>query len=291
MAILRTGKTIGVCVHHSAYKPANNITELKAQAKLFDGWHKNKEWAGKIKTKGEFGYQYIEYHYLIALDGSLLQVQDEKYVLYHAGDNFRGDKSFNLHGVAVCLTGNYETDKPTDAQMLTLVKLIRDVEKRYKVNALVRGHKETSQTATACPGKNIGTSSSGWLKKVVENVNNSAYPPVTLPQSVEQTECEKEVDRLKTENKGLNEALVALKSEIEKLKGDLKLKNDRIVFLEETLKEREEELKTFDTVKEERDRFLKEKLELEEEISKLKNEKENSLVKKIVDFLNKLLKK
>lgn len=201
MAILKKGQEIGVCVHHSVYPQAKNLAELKVQAKLFDGWHSSKSWAEDTKTSS--AYPYISYHYLMATDGSMLNVTDEKYVKYHAGDNFRGDLSFNLHGIAVCLTGNYETDKPTDAQMKALVLFIRDIEKKYAIDAMVRGHKETSATATACPGKNLGTSTSGWLKQVIANVNDKNYPPIVKPprppEPPEQTECEKEVDRLKTQ--------------------------------------------------------------------------------------------
>lgn len=212
MAILKTGKMIGVCIHHSAVKPgAENKSELKKRASSYNTTHSKKSWAEEIKTKGEFGYPYIEYHYMIAKDGYLLQVQDEKYVLYHAGDVFRGASSFNLHGIAIMLDGNYEEETPTDAQMLTLVNLIRDIQTRYKIDALVRGHKETSQTATSCPGKNIGTSSSGWLKKVIKNVNDKNYPPVVIVPPVEPpvdpqpTEQENEINRLK----GLVERLEA----------------------------------------------------------------------------------
>lgn len=250
MAILKTGQTIGVAVHHSVYKPANNLDELKAQAKLFDGWHKSKSWAETIKTGGEYGYQYVEYHYLMATDGSILQVQDEKYVLYHAGDNFRGVDSFNLHGIAICLTGNYETDVPTEAQMKALVLFIRDVQKRYKIDARVRGHKETSQSATACPGKNLGTSKSGWLKQVITNVNDKNYPPVVVVPPVE-TECEKQLailkkekEDLKTELRASDKALESTKSELTTTKSDLddckiQIKEDgeRILELEKNVRD------------------------------------------------------
>jgi hypothetical protein len=253
MAILKTGQTIGVAVHHSVYKPANNLDELKAQAKLFDGWHKSKSWAETIKTGGEYGYQYVEYHYLMATDGSILQVQDEKYVLYHAGDNFRGVDSFNLHGIAICLTGNYETDVPTEAQMKALVLFIRDVQKRYKIDARVRGHKETSQSATACPGKNLGTSKSGWLKKVIANVNDKNYPPVVVPPVVPpvETECEKEIKRLNAEivslkgentkivesNKKLSEDLKVAEQDLAECKLEMGGDNTRILELEKEVRD------------------------------------------------------
>ena len=296
MAILKAGKTIGVVVHHSVYKPANNLTELKAQAKLFDGWHKSKSWAETIKTGGEFGYQYVEYHYLLGLDGTLLQVQDEKYVLYHSGDNFRGVNSFNLHGVAVCLTGNYENDVPTEAQMKTLVALIRDVQKRYGIDALVRGHKQTSQSATACPGKNIGTNTSGWLKQVIANVNNQAYPPVVpTPDPVVppvESECEKRVKILETEIEGLRIDLGASEEETSKLRGAVVNRENVILELEGEIGELKDEASdlegALEELKKERDRIEREKLDLQEKLDKIGKE---SIVKRIVNIIVKFFNK
>ena len=179
MAIKRTGQTIGIAIHHSVYKPAKNLAELKQQAKLFSSWHSKKSWAGQTKTSS--AYPYISYHYLMATNGDILKVTDEKYVKYHASDSFRGKDSFNLHGIGICLTGNYQNDKPTEVMMESLVEFIRDFERRYKISARIRGHKETSKTATACPGTNIGTHKSGWLKKVIANVNDKKYPPKPKP--------------------------------------------------------------------------------------------------------------
>lgn len=50
--------------------------------------------------------------------------------------------SFNLHGISICLTGNYETDVPTDAQMRALVLFIRDIEKRYKIDAVLKHYEK-----------------------------------------------------------------------------------------------------------------------------------------------------
>lgn len=282
MAILKSGQEIGVCIHHSVYKPAKNITELKAQATLFNGWHKSKSWAETTKTPGT--YPYISYHYLMATDGSILKVTDEKYVKYHAGDNFRGGGSFNLHGTAICLTGNYQTDKPTDAQMKSLVAFIRDYQKRYNIDAYVRGHKETSKDPTACPGKNIGTSTSGWLKQVIANVNNPAYPPVEPPEPPQQTECEKEVNRLTEVNKGLTEALAASQS-------TLKVLEERVGFLEGTLAIRDKELKDlegdYQRVFEERNNFEKQYIEVVTELNELKAGKD-SWISRLAEVLHKL---
>lgn len=315
MAILQQGNRLGVCVHHSVYKPANNLAELKVQAKLFNDWHKSKSWAEDTKTEGD--YPYISYHYLMATNGDMLKVTKEKYVKYHAGDNFRKDLSFNLHGIAVCLTGNYENDKPTDAQMKALVLFIRDVEKRYDINARVRGHKETSASATACPGKNIGTSSSGWLKQVIANVNDKNYPPIPPPPPPQTppSECEKEKARiielekgiktLEEKNRSLETKLelcssekVDIQAQLKQEKDKLKVSNERIEHLEGVMKENEEEwketIKKYEGLEEEIKRVEKEKVEWQEKYENLKKEYEEtqvSLIKRIVEFLAKVFKK
>lgn len=191
MAIIRNGNPRNIAIHHSAVNPpAMNLSELKARANSHNNYHKTKSIGWNNTTPGEYGYPYIRYHYMIAQDGSVLQVQHEKYVLYHSGDGSTGQ--FNYWGIAIMLEGNYETAQPTDAMMKSLVLLIRDIEKRYNIDPMVRGHKEISAT-TSCPGVNIGTSKSGWLKNVIINVNDKSYPQpvdwttetIKLPQTTE----------------------------------------------------------------------------------------------------------
>ncbi len=282
MAILQKGNKLGVCVHHSVYTPANNLAELKVQANLFNTWHKSKSWAEDTKTPG--AYPYISYHYLMATNGEMLQVTDEKYVKYHAGDNFRNDLSFNLHGIAVCLTGNYENDKPTDAQMKALVEFIRYVEKRYDINARVRGHKETSADPTACPGANIGTSKSGWLKQVIANVNNKDYPPQAPVMPPEQTECEKQVNGLKAQ-------VQELEAEINKLNDTVKERGATIKKLEGEL---EQKVVEFSELSEEYQN-LEEKNKMLEEERLLLQEKQDKELKAyrrwdwLISFLNAII--
>jgi prefoldin subunit 5 len=284
MAILRVGKPIGVAVHHSVYKPANNMIELKAQASLFNGWHKSKSWAESTKTPS--AYPYISYHYLLATDGSLLNVTDEKYVKYHSGDNIKGANSFNLHGIAVCLTGNYDNDIPTEAQMKALVLFIRDVEKRYGIDARVRGHKETSQTATACPGKNLGTSQSGWLKQVITNVNDKNYPPAPVVEP-KPDDCIKQVEML-------NQQITALKVGVATLEGQLKLAQERVEFLEGCLAVRDSEYTeledSFESLKQARDALRQNNMELMEELRELK-EGRDDWINRLADVLHKLFRR
>jgi len=134
--------------------------------------------------------------------------------------------------------------------------------------------------------------STGWVADVKKFVldNTPVQDPVIPP---EQTECEKEVERLKTENKGLTNELTALKSQVEKLENELKLQKDRVAFLEGSLKERDEEIKelesSFDTLKKEKDRLEKEKLEIQEQFDKYKQENNSSFVNPFVKVFDKII--
>ena len=171
--IIRQGKPNRVCIHHSAVSPgASNLAELKRRLASYEITHSKKSWAENIKTGGEHGYRYLEYHLAVARNGEKIRCQDDKYVLYHAGDNFRGDESFNLHGIAILIDGNYQDEFPTEEQKRTVAEIIADFEKQYKIDVIVRGHKETSKTATSCPGLHIGTHDNGWMGEVITEANN-----------------------------------------------------------------------------------------------------------------------
>lgn len=281
MAIIRNGSPKNIAIHHSAVNPpAMNMTELKARAKSHNNYHKTKSIGWNNTTPGEFGYPYIRYHYMIAQDGSVLQVQHEKYVLYHSGDGSTGQ--FNYWGLAIMLEGNYEITKPTEAQMKSLVLLIRAIEKRYNIDPKVRGHREISAT-TSCPGANIGTSKSGWLKQVIANVNNKDYPPQAPVMPPEQTECEKQVNGLKAQ-------VQELEAEINKLNDTVKERGATIKKLEGEVEgsriEYKELQNKYDNLQTERDRIEKDKFKAQEDLTKCKNEKEeNSIAKKVIEFI------
>ncbi len=226
MAILREGKPNRICLHHAAVNgiPAN-IEELKKRLTGYEITHSKKSWASKIKTPGEFGYNYIEYHRAIAGNGHEITLQDDKYVLYHAGDNARGKDSFNLHGIAVLIDGNYMTDQPNDLQLEAFARIIARFEKKYGVDVIVRGHKETSLTGTSCPGTNLGDSKQGFLRKAIDRANvivKQNLPtnpiqedtPVTPPEPPQDTECEKRIKRLEGELEARETTVKTLTSEL-----------------------------------------------------------------------------
>lgn len=63
-------------------------------------------------------------------------------------------EEFNQHGIGICLVGNFDNSKPTDAQLRALAKLVAYLQKAYKIPAdHIIGHGDAK--ATECPGRNL----------------------------------------------------------------------------------------------------------------------------------------
>lgn len=129
---------------------------------------------------------------------------------------------------------------------------------------------------------------SDWIANVgkFKIYEKPEIPPVSPPQPSPCEECIKQVEILKEENKGLNEAL-------EKSKNETKLAKEREVYLEGVVEEYKASEKSLternEYLEQEVARLEKEKGELEYELSQLKNNKQ--FFDKIIEWLNNLLKK
>lgn len=120
----RTGRII---LHHTA--------SADVSAATIHGWHQGQGWSG------------IGYHYVIRANGTIEKGRPEWAIGSHSGPNGNGDS------IGVVLTGNFETGKPTAAQMDSLVWLLKDyLFPKYGVKPVI-GHKDVM--ATACPGRNF----------------------------------------------------------------------------------------------------------------------------------------
>ncbi len=161
-------------IHHSAtYPGATTEAQGKMRAQSYDNYHSSKSYA--LETKGEYGYKWISYHYMVTRDGSVIPLQHAKYVRNHATDNYLGSKSHNRWGLAVLLDGNFDVEKPTDAQLESASQLIAKFNHTHRKNVEIKGHKEQaiSSAPTNCPGKYMGISTQirSKLRKIIKRVD------------------------------------------------------------------------------------------------------------------------
>jgi hypothetical protein len=228
-----------ITIHHDAIPHDNRFKTIKDWAIYLDSLHKKRTWAEAMKTKGEKGYRYLSYHYIVDHIGNHLHTQELKYERYHASDSRRGATSHNRWGIAICMRGYFHTpinNKPSEAQWKKVATLIYRLEKKLGRKLIIRGHNETSVTPTACPGSIIGTHRTAYLKRIIDfrnylHINGEPALPPTLPKP---PSCE---ELLRTRN---NELIIA-NDRILKLEGDLKTErvayNEREVEIEKLVNE------------------------------------------------------
>lgn len=103
-----------IIVHHSA-SPRDTTTIFD-----IDEWHKKRGF-----LQGRDGH-YVGYHYVITGDGQVHQTKDDD----EEGCHTLGQ---NLQSIGICLTGNFDTETPSDNQGQRLGELLLAIRRRYGI--------------------------------------------------------------------------------------------------------------------------------------------------------------
>jgi len=124
--------TIGIVVHHTVTPQNYSPDSLRA---IF---------------KARFGVNYIGYNFYINGDGKVYSdIGADGFGIHNNVGRLQ-----NYNSVGIALAGNFEHQKPTQAQLNSLSNLIKDLMAKYNISkSNIVGHKDMK--ATACPGKNL----------------------------------------------------------------------------------------------------------------------------------------
>ena len=109
-----------ILIHCSGVRPYQTSTAIQ-----IDNWHRARGWNG------------IGYHYVILRDGTIQTGRPESQVGAHCTGH-------NAHSIGICYEGGLDaqgepSDTRTRAQKRALVRLLRDLRKKYP-KALITGH-------------------------------------------------------------------------------------------------------------------------------------------------------
>lgn len=124
--------TNAIIIHHVGVPDGDTSAEAIHSAHLSNGW------AG------------IGYHYVIRQDGTIERGRPLVTVGAHAYMN-------NIYTVGVCLSGNFEDEYPTDAQIDSLVELLASLCRIYHLapsEYTIMGHMDVNSD-TLCPGEHL----------------------------------------------------------------------------------------------------------------------------------------
>ena len=128
-----------IIIHCSATKEGINYSVDK-----IDAAHKARKFSTYTDEKGKT--RYIGYHYIILLDGTIIKCRPESKIGCHASGH-------NTRSIGICYIGGLDArdtngkmikDTRTPQQKASLLKLIKDIKKRYGTIARVIGHRDTS---------------------------------------------------------------------------------------------------------------------------------------------------
>jgi N-acetylmuramoyl-L-alanine amidase len=134
----------GIVIHHSASDCGSAETAHK--------YHLSRGWDG-------LGYQFVINNGIIknghGKPDGLVEVGyrwRQQKVGSHCRANGDSSNYWNKYTIGICLIGNFEKTYPTQAQMRSLVKLVRFLRQRYNIpTSQIKGHEDVKPTK--CPGR------------------------------------------------------------------------------------------------------------------------------------------
>ena len=124
----------------------------------------------------------LPYHFMIAPDGRIFECRPLEYAP-------QSNTKYDLPGhVGIELMGNFQTQRPSEAQLKSLVALTAWVSQEYKIDPdqHIAGHRDVAQGQTSCPGKDLDRYLKdgqlvGWVKKTLAGKDPQVKPGEPLP--------------------------------------------------------------------------------------------------------------
>lgn len=179
-----------ITIHHGGEDFAEN-KEMIPYLRNLQSWSRSeKKWID------------IPYHYMIDLKGNIFEARPINY----PGDT---NTDYDVTGHAlICVVGNYEVQKLSDASLKSLVKLTAFLKQKYQVeDKNIKTHKD--YTETLCPGKDLykyfldGSFLKMVNEKVISAVEITKIETITKVKTGIEVLRERNFDILKSKRVGL----------------------------------------------------------------------------------------
>lgn len=123
-----------IIIHHSAISRKKNENQFDAIVK----YHKSLGWGN------------IGYHRVIEPNGRIRQGRAFNEIGAHCKE-----QGMNYQSLGICLTGNFDTESPTDRQIYSLRDELLFLTKKYKIiPARILFHRDLANYKS-CPGLNL----------------------------------------------------------------------------------------------------------------------------------------
>lgn len=139
-------RTISEIVVHHSYTTRDQ--DLDKSIKSFNDTHyKRLHLPYNQPLSGIEGSLHVAYHYVIAGNGDYQKTRNHEVMGYHASNI-----EVNKRSIGICLTGNFDNENPTPAQLNSLKEIVNELKRTYTISK-ISGHR--SYASKSCPGKNF----------------------------------------------------------------------------------------------------------------------------------------
>ena len=134
--------------------PSRNINKIKYIIFHYTGMRSQNEAINRllnVKSK-------VSCHYFIKKNGKIILMVPENYEAWHAGkSNWKNDKSLNKNSIGIEISNkghDHGYEKFSNNQILSLIKLVKFLIKKYKINKKnILGHSDISTERKKDPGE------------------------------------------------------------------------------------------------------------------------------------------
>lgn len=132
-----------IVIHHSV-SPRDQTLEKSVAS--FNNNHKQ-----RLHPEANSLGLHIAYHYVIAGNGDFQQTRPEDEAGWHASNHW-----MNTHSIGICLTGNFDEEKPTQEQKDTLIDLLIQIVDAYDIpTENIIAHTDVVGVYKTCCGKHL----------------------------------------------------------------------------------------------------------------------------------------
>jgi len=153
-------KKTHIVVHHTAVSYNKNPDQFEAT----NNYHK-----GLNFPKSIMGY-YVGYHYEISKNGRLYQGRHDDEMGAHTTQ-----ENMNEDSIGICLDGDFDIENPTEVQCITLLKIIRELQKKHGIeDGNVDPHRRYA-SYKSCWGKRVPDDIIGYLEKRLIHLNTPEW--------------------------------------------------------------------------------------------------------------------
>ncbi len=129
-------KGVKFLIIHHTQRPNDTIDSLR-------------DYHTKKRHFEDIGYHYVIGNSINTKDGKIYKTRLEKYKGAHA-------VQVNKNSLGIALIGNFDKAFPTEKQFNSLLKLLKELIKKYKIpTKKFIGHNKIKDVAKTCPGKNF----------------------------------------------------------------------------------------------------------------------------------------